>query len=190
MTLKAVSSLQSTSVAEHQTTPSPQAHAVRVRGMKAFGLLQGRIAAAITSLKPPPSLASPASECAPHRAAAFQPPHNNRPSLYIFEGDDRGKSKCDRLCTAVWPIVFALDSAQPTGDWIIIQRDDKRKQWAYKGLPVYTFYDDTRYDVPKGEDLSFGWWLNEGVAGPAIETYGKYKSKEAGRGPVWRKLEP
>ena len=110
--------------------------------------------------------------------------------LYIFEGDDRGKSKCDRLCTAVWPIVFALDSAQPTGDWIIIQRDDKRKQWAHKGLPVYTFYDDTRYDVPKGEDLSFGWWLNEGVAGPAIETYGKYKSKEAGRGPVWRKLEP
>lgn len=110
--------------------------------------------------------------------------------LYIYEGDERGKSKCDRLCAAVWPILAVFDNAQPAGDWTIFRRDDGRRQWAYKGMPVYTFYDDRGYDLPKGEDLPFGWWLNEGVNGPAPDTYTKYKSKAPGRGLTWRRLVP
>lgn len=110
--------------------------------------------------------------------------------LYIFEGDERGKSKCDRLCTAVWPILAAFDNAQPAGDWTIIKREDGRRQWTYRGMPVYTFYDDRGYDPPNGEDLPYGWWLNEGVLGLASETYAKYKSKAPGRGPVWSRLVP
>ena len=110
--------------------------------------------------------------------------------LYIFEGDERGKSKCDRVCAGVWPILGVLESAKPAGDWTIIQRDDGRRQWAYKGMPVYTFYDDRGYDAPKGEGLPFGWWLKEGVAGPAPETYAKYKTATPGQGPVFRRLVP
>ncbi|MEQ9447496.1 MAG: hypothetical protein RLN70_01155, partial [Rhodospirillaceae bacterium] len=27
--------------------------------------------------------------------------------LYVFEGDEPGKSNCDRVCAAVWPLVKA-----------------------------------------------------------------------------------
>ncbi len=110
--------------------------------------------------------------------------------LYVFDGDERGKSKCDKPCTGVWQIVRAPENAQPTGDWTTFKRDDGRFQWAYKGKPVYTFYDDRAYDPPKGENLPYGWWLTEGVAGPAQDSYLKFKSKTPVSGPIWRILEP
>jgi len=111
--------------------------------------------------------------------------------LYVFEGDERGKSNCDSVCAAVWPIVRAPDNALPTGDWTIIQRDDGRTQWAYKGMPAYTFYDDEPYH-PKGEGLPFGWWQDEAVAGatPAAGVYMKFKMSAAPPAQTWRILEP
>ena len=111
-------------------------------------------------------------------------------TLYVYDGDQRGKSSCDKLCTAVWNILRAADNAEPKGDWTVVQRDDGRKQWAYKGKPVYTFYDDRAYDA-KGEGLPFGWWLNEaGIDAPAADAYLKYKTKTPAPGPLWRVLEP
>src|SRR5687767_13895935 len=49
--------------------------------------------------------------------------------LYIFEGDPAGKSNCDAVCAAVWPIIRAPETATPTGDWTVVPRDDGRKQW-------------------------------------------------------------
>jgi predicted lipoprotein with Yx(FWY)xxD motif len=110
--------------------------------------------------------------------------------LYIFEGDEHGKSNCDAVCAAVWPIIRAPENAMPTGDWTVVQRADGRKQWAYKGKPVYTFYYDRPYE-PKGEGRVVGWWLEEDFDGtPLPGVQPKPKSKTADKRPAWRLIEP
>ena len=37
--------------------------------------------------------------------------------LYVYDGDERGKSKCNRACTGVWQILAAYGDAKATGDW-------------------------------------------------------------------------
>jgi len=41
-------------------------------------------------------------------------------------------------CAQAWPAVIAADDAQPVGKWTLIRRHDKRLQWAYDGLVLYT----------------------------------------------------
>jgi hypothetical protein len=110
--------------------------------------------------------------------------------LYIFEGDEPGKSNCDAVCAAVWPIVRAPENATPTGEWTVVRRADGRKQWAYKGKPVYTFYYDRPYE-PKGAGRVAGWWLEEDVDGtPLPGVKPKPRSKSDPPRPAWRLLEP
>ena len=108
--------------------------------------------------------------------------------LYIFEGDTPGKSNCDVVCAAVWPIIRAPDEAMPTGDWTIVQRSDGRRQWAYKGMPVYTYYDDRPFE-PKGDGLVYGWWLRKDTASVS-KPEGKRKLEGWEGKPAWRLLVP
>ena len=80
--------------------------------------------------------------------------------LYVFEGDLPGKSMCDTVCTAAWPVLRADDDAKPIGNWTIIIRNDGRKQWAYKHQPVYTFYADTPAN-PKGVGLEENFYYED-----------------------------
>ena len=41
------------------------------------------------------------------------------------------------------PLV-AESSAKATGDYSLISRDDGKRQWAYKGKPLYRWYNDRR----------------------------------------------
>ena len=43
-----------------------------------------------------------------------------------------------------WPPLVAKEGAQPSGDWTIIARHDDRKQWAYKGKPLYRWDNDKK----------------------------------------------
>lgn len=47
-------------------------------------------------------------------------------------------------CTQMWPPFLADAHAKPLGKWTLIARADGRQQWAYTGLPVYTFFLDHR----------------------------------------------
>jgi predicted lipoprotein with Yx(FWY)xxD motif len=80
--------------------------------------------------------------------------------LYTFEGDPLGKSKCDKVCIAVWPIIRAKASDKPTGEWTPIKREDGNWQWAYKGKPVYTYFEDTPNN-PIGIGKEEGWYLED-----------------------------
>lgn len=80
--------------------------------------------------------------------------------LYIFDGEPSGKSACDLVCSAVWPIIKAADDAKPMGDWTIVLRADGRKQWAYKNSPVYTYFEDS--SDPHGAGKNQDWYLDEG----------------------------
>ncbi len=78
--------------------------------------------------------------------------------VYVFDDDAPGKSNCGVGCIGVWSPVVAGGISKPMGDWTIIARDDGRKQWAYKGRPLYTFFTDTP-GQPTGDGQDGKWHL-------------------------------
>lgn len=84
--------------------------------------------------------------------------------LYIFDGEPSNKSTCDEVCSAVWPIIKADDNAKSLGAWTVVQRADGRKQWAFRGHPVHTYFEDSPND-PRGVGKEQDWFLDQaGVA--------------------------
>jgi predicted lipoprotein with Yx(FWY)xxD motif len=53
-----------------------------------------------------------------------------------------GTVKCYNECAKTYPPLLASADAKPTGEWWIITRADGVRQWAFRGIPVYTYADD------------------------------------------------
>lgn len=53
-----------------------------------------------------------------------------------------GTILCYNTCAKTYPPLLASDDAKPMGEWWIITRADGKKQWAFRGIPVYTYYAD------------------------------------------------
>ncbi len=64
-------------------------------------------------------------------------------TLYTYDKDSPGKSRCTDKCAKFWPPVLATRSARSVGDWSIFDRGHGVRQWEYRGKPVYTFARDT-----------------------------------------------
>ena len=79
--------------------------------------------------------------------------------LYIFAGEPEGKSTCDEICSAVWPIIQADMKDKPMGLWTIVKREDGRFQWAFKNKPVYTYFEDAP-GSPQGVGKAQDWYLD------------------------------
>jgi len=63
--------------------------------------------------------------------------------LYVFEDDvTPGTSACVDACAEKWIPAQPVKNAQPGGQWTIITRPDKTKQWAYRGKPLYRYAGD------------------------------------------------
>jgi predicted lipoprotein with Yx(FWY)xxD motif len=69
--------------------------------------------------------------------------------LYIYDRDGVSVSRCTEGCASAWPPLLATigETGEKVGDWTIIVRDDGRRQWAYKGHPVYTRFHDLEEDA-------------------------------------------
>jgi len=91
--------------------------------------------------------------------------------LYIFKGEPANRSLCAGGCTAVWPILRARAGDKPVGSWTILKREDGRLQWAYKGSPVYTYFED-RPSEPKGAGKNMDWYLDERANAAYLESVG------------------
>jgi predicted lipoprotein with Yx(FWY)xxD motif len=80
-------------------------------------------------------------------------------TVYTFDKDaaNSGKSACNGDCAVKWPPVLAGAGDQPRGDYTIVVRDDGRRQWAYKGKPVYTWPEDQEPGDKYG-DGKFNVW--------------------------------
>jgi len=79
-------------------------------------------------------------------------------TLYTFDYDTTpGQSACADACLVQWPALAARADAKPVGDWTAISRGDGIKQWAYKGKPLYTFYQDTKPGDQKGDGNTQIW---------------------------------
>jgi predicted lipoprotein with Yx(FWY)xxD motif len=79
-------------------------------------------------------------------------------TLYTFDKDAGGKSACNGPCAGNWPPLMATGDVKAMGDWTIITRDDGGKQWAYKGMPLYTWVKDTRPGDKTGDGFANGAW--------------------------------
>ena len=85
----------------------------------------------------------------------------NSMTLYTFDRDTvgNGKSVCNGPCETLWPPLMASASDKPTGDYTIVTRDDGKKQWAYKGKPLYFWAKDTKAGDRTGDGVNNVWKL-------------------------------
>lgn len=83
----------------------------------------------------------------------------NGMTLYTFDRDQAGagKSVCNGPCATNWPPLTANDSDKPNGDYTIIVRDDGKKQWAFKGKPLYFWVKDSKPGDKTGDGFNKVW---------------------------------
>ena len=80
-------------------------------------------------------------------------------TLYTFDKDAAGKSNCNGQCLVNWPALIADGNAKAMGDWTVVTRDDGSKQWALKGMPLYTFIQDKKPGDMVGEGKGGVWHM-------------------------------
>ncbi len=82
-------------------------------------------------------------------------------TLYFFDQDvaGSGKSTCNGDCAVKWPPVMAAATDKPMGDYRVITRDDGKKQWAYKGKPMYTWPEDQEPGDKYGDNYNKVWHI-------------------------------
>jgi predicted lipoprotein with Yx(FWY)xxD motif len=81
-------------------------------------------------------------------------------TLYVFDRDraaGAGRSVCLGQCAAYWPPLTAAEDASPRGDYGIIAREDGKRQWTYKGRPLYLWIKDRSPGDRTGDDLNKVW---------------------------------
>ncbi len=85
----------------------------------------------------------------------------NGMTLYTFDRDTAGsgKSVCNGPCATNWPPLMAADTDQASGDYSLITRDDGKKQWAFKGKPLYFWAKDMKPGDRTGDGFNKVWQL-------------------------------
>lgn len=96
---------------------------------------------------------------APAMAAGDRLTGSNGMTLYVFDKDaaGSGKSLCNGPCASNWPPLMAMDGEAATGDYSIIVRDDGKKQWAFKGKPLYYWSKDQKAGDRNGDGFNNVW---------------------------------
>ena len=81
-------------------------------------------------------------------------------SIYVYDRDRRGTSRCEKECAQEWPPVIASPGSKPVGDWTLVARADRSQQWRYRHRPIYTYAED-RPGVASGDGVDGLWHLVE-----------------------------
>lgn len=99
------------------------------------------------------------AQMAPAKFEAGMLVGQNGMTLYTFDNDPAGagKSACNGPCAANWPPLTAASDAKPSGDYMIITRDDGAKQWAFKGKPLYFWSKDQKPGDKTGDGFKNVW---------------------------------
>lgn len=84
---------------------------------------------------------------------------SNGMALYTFDKDaaSSGKSVCNGPCATNWPPLLVMEGASAGGDYSIVIRDDGKKQWAYKGKPLYFWVKDQKPGDKTGDGFNNAW---------------------------------
>jgi predicted lipoprotein with Yx(FWY)xxD motif len=78
-------------------------------------------------------------------------------TLYTYDNDSAGKSTCNGPCATNWPPLLAQASDKADGDYSLVTRDDGKKQWAYKGKPLYLWSKDQKPGDKTGDGFKNVW---------------------------------
>jgi predicted lipoprotein with Yx(FWY)xxD motif len=84
---------------------------------------------------------------------------SNDMTLYVFDKDaaGSGKSVCNDACANNWPPLMAAAGDAASGDYSVITRDDGKKQWAFKGKPLYLWVKDQKPGDMTGDGVNTVW---------------------------------
>lgn len=78
-------------------------------------------------------------------------------TLYVFDKDEAGKSACNGKCAENWPPLLAQETDKAQGDWGVVTREDGRRQWSYKGKPLYHWVKDQKPGERTGDGFNGVW---------------------------------
>ena len=81
---------------------------------------------------------------------------DTRYSVYSYDGDTATNANCVGDCLANWSPMLAPSAALPRGEWSIVDRPGGRKQWAFRGKPLYKYLKDSKPQAFDGGDVP-GW---------------------------------
>ena len=134
------------------------------------GQAAGPAASASTAATTPSPAATPSPSAAPVVMAqqvgtmgTLLVAASNQHTLYTFDSDSPGVSRCSGQCLVIWPALTVPAGQTPTGgsgvtgQLATITRDDGSLQVTYKGLPLYFFHTDSQAGDTKGNYK--GWSL-------------------------------
>lgn len=137
-----------------------------VSPVEAVRLLRGRLhaaarsmrrALAITTLLSVAGCASWWSNPVPVRSESGALVDARGMTLYTYDRDAPGRSRCVAACARIWPPLPADAEAQPRGSYSIVTRDDGSRQWAYKNRPLYRRAADAGPGDRGGDGIDNMW---------------------------------
>jgi predicted lipoprotein with Yx(FWY)xxD motif len=82
-------------------------------------------------------------------------------TLYSLSVEKKGHFQCTGTCLSTWKPLVVPKGVNPTGPVKLgtVMRPDGRTQVTYKGLPLYSFYGDTKSGDANGEGIKdVGTW--------------------------------
>lgn len=84
-------------------------------------------------------------------------------TLYYFLKDTVGKSNCYNACANAWPSFYKeeikVSNTLNASDFATVTRADGTKQTAYKGWPIYYYYQDFKPGDTNGEGIQDVWYI-------------------------------
>jgi len=78
-------------------------------------------------------------------------------TLYIYDKDTKGASNCYGECAEYWPPDVAKAGAAASGPYSLVLRKDGHKQWAFNGMPLYLWQNDTAKGQVTGDGVQGVW---------------------------------
>lgn len=80
-------------------------------------------------------------------------------TLYTFDKDAPAVSNCNGDCATKWPPLSAGSAARPQGEFGIVVRADGKRQWTFRGLPLYTWFKDANPGDVTGDGVKGVWHI-------------------------------
>lgn len=122
--------------------------------MKTSKLLLAMLASAMLS-----ACSAPETRPAPVNVSGDVLSGANGMTLYVFDKDvaGAGKSMCNGPCAGNWPPLYGAEGALASGDYTLITRDDGRRQWAFRGKPLYYWSKDAKPGERTGDGFNNVW---------------------------------
>ncbi len=82
-------------------------------------------------------------------------------TLYVFDKDTKGVSNCYSGCAKVWPPFLApsADTSSLPVNVTLAKRTDGTLQYAYNGMPLYYYAQDSKPGDITGDGIGGTWHL-------------------------------